>query len=90
MGKQQFPERLTKADEIGRDNTDAKLAVFYDHSKDVRAWRENGRTTIGEGEILGNDDAATPRHRYAHRNPMVQLKAIPRKEERASQATPAL
>lgn len=72
MDKKQFLERFSNAAEIDRDKTDAELVVFYDDSKDVGAWRENRRTTTGEGEILGHDDAATARHRHAHRGQIVQ------------------
>ncbi|AGA31710.1 hypothetical protein [Singulisphaera acidiphila] len=66
MDKKQFFERFPETSVIGRDATPDELVVYFDHNGEVGAWRENRRTTTGEGEILGLDDAAAARHRYAH------------------------
>lgn len=65
MDRKRFTRRFPEATEIGRDATPDELVVFFDNGKDVGGWRENRRTTTGAGELLGSDDAATARHRYA-------------------------
>ena len=57
----QFFKRFSDSQEIGRDITDSRLSVFYDNGREVGCWREDRRTTIGMGEVLGEKDAELAR-----------------------------
>ena len=50
-----FSKRFREEQEIGRDNTDAELAIYRDNGNDVGVWREDRGTTIGKGEVLAPD-----------------------------------
>jgi hypothetical protein len=56
-----FFNRFSDAQEIGRDTTDSHLSVFYDNGREVGCWREERRTTTGNGEILSEKDAELAR-----------------------------
>jgi hypothetical protein len=57
-----FVRRFPEHKEIGRDLTDSELRIFFDNGEEVGAWRENRRTTVGAGEVLGEADAEMARH----------------------------
>ncbi len=62
MNFTEFAERFSEHQEIGRDLTDDQLSIFFDNGQDVGLWREDRRTTIGHGEVLGTQAAAMARH----------------------------
>ena len=49
----EFVQRFSEQQEIGRDLTDDQLSIFFDNGHEVGLWREDRRTTIGGGEVLG-------------------------------------
>ena len=49
----EFMRRFNEQQEIGRDLTDDQLSIFFDNDHEVGLWREDRRTTIGHGEVLG-------------------------------------
>jgi len=62
MRSADFFKRFADHHEIGRDITDAELSVFYDNGRDVGLWREQRSTTIGQGEVLSEQDADAARY----------------------------
>lgn len=58
----EFFKRFAEHQEIGRDLTDTHLSVFYDNGGEVGLWRMERSTTIGQGEVLGEEDAGNARH----------------------------
>jgi len=63
----EFFSRFAHDQEIGRDITETQVAVFYDNGKDVGCWREDRRSTVGAGSVLGPQDAEMARHWYQKR-----------------------
>ncbi len=59
-----FFKRFAERQEIGRDITDTQVSVFYDNGSEVGCWREDRRSTVGQGDILIGDDADMARHWY--------------------------
>jgi hypothetical protein len=57
----EFFERFTEDQAIGRDLTENHLLVFYDNESHVGVWRHERRSTEGSGEVLGAEDAARVR-----------------------------
>ena len=49
----EFVRQFNEQQEIGRDLTDDELSIFFDNGDEVGLWREDRRTTIGHGEVLG-------------------------------------
>jgi len=62
MEGREFFKRFTHDQEIGRDITDSHLSVFYDNGQEVGCWREDRRSTVGQGQVLGEEDADNARH----------------------------
>jgi hypothetical protein len=62
MDSSEFFQRFADRQEVGRDLTDTHLSVFYDNGREVGCWREERRTTIGQGEILSEENADIARH----------------------------
>jgi hypothetical protein len=63
----EFVQRFPEDKEIGRDITDAELAVYCDNGTDVGIWRQDRRTTCGKGEVLSHADAEMARHWFRTR-----------------------
>jgi len=61
MNFAEFALRFSEQQEIGRDLTDDQLSIFFDNGHEVGLWREDRRTTIGLGEVLGFEAAAMAR-----------------------------
>lgn len=57
----EFVQRFSEQQEIGRDLTDDQLSIFFDNGEEVGLWREDRRTTIGCGEVLGVEAAEMAR-----------------------------
>jgi len=64
MRSAEFFGRFVHEQEIGRDITETHVSVFYDNGKEVGLWREDRRSTIGAGSVLGTEDAEMARHWY--------------------------
>jgi hypothetical protein len=64
MRSAEFFERFAHEQEIGRDIAETHVSVFYDNGKEVGLWREDRRSTIGAGSVLGTEDAEMARHWY--------------------------
>jgi hypothetical protein len=47
-----FTQHFREDQEIGRDIIGENLIIFRDNGTEVGVWRENRRTTVGQGEIL--------------------------------------
>jgi hypothetical protein len=61
----EFVQRFSEQQEIGRDLTDDQLSIFFDNGREVGLWREDRRTTIGRGEVLGAEAAELARFWFA-------------------------
>ena len=57
-----FFKRFAERHEIGRDISETHLSVFYDDGQAVGRWRLSRSTTIGQGEVLSQEDTEKARH----------------------------
>ena len=57
----EFVQRFSQQQEIGRELTEDQLSIFFDNGVDVGLWREDRRTTVGRGEVLGEETALMAR-----------------------------
>ena len=62
-----FTRRFREEQEIGRDITNHELAVYRDNGAEVGVWREDRRTTQGNGEVLSPDDTHMARYWFAQK-----------------------
>ena len=62
MQSGEFFRRFSQDQEIGRDITDSHLSIFYDNGREIGCWREERRSTVGQGQVLGEEDADNARH----------------------------
>lgn len=64
MNHAAFVARFPEASFIGEDITENEARYFFDNGTDIGVWRQDRRTTCGQGEILDPDTSHIARHYY--------------------------